>query len=235
MKAILIDKKEIAKGTLMVEFELLEGRVDFKPGQFFMLELLNPPYADEKSNKRMFSIVNSPSEKDVIIMATRLTDSAFKVSLNALPTGAEVIIDSIAGTFTLPKETKTPLVFIAGGIGITPFMSMLRFVNEKKLDYKIILLYSNRNKESTAFFNELEGIAIKNKNIKIIFTMNDDANWHGESRMIDSQFIKDHVHEPHSHTYMISGPPAMVQATIKALKSVGADEENIMTDSFVGY
>ena len=86
MKAVLIDKKEIAKGTLMAEFELLEPRSDFKPGQFFMLELINPPYKDEKGNKRFFSIVNSPNEKDVIIMATRLSDSAFKTSLGAMPT-----------------------------------------------------------------------------------------------------------------------------------------------------
>lgn len=235
MKAILTYKKEIAKGTLMAEFELLEGKIDFKPGQFFTLELINPSYNDEKGNKRMFSIVNSPSEKEVIIMATRLSDSAFKVSLNSLTTGTEVIIDNIAGAFTLPKGTKTPLVFIAGGIGITPFMSMLRFVNEKKLNYKITLLYSNKNKESTAFFNELEEIARKNKNIKVIFTMIDDSSWNGENRIIDPKLIKDYVHNPHSNTYMISGPPAMVQAAIKALKAAGADEENIMTDSFVGY
>jgi ferredoxin-NADP reductase len=235
MKAILTSKKEIAKGTLMVEFELLEGKVDFKPGQFFMLELLNPPYNDEKGNKRMFSIVNSPNEKDVIIMATRLSDSAFKTSLKFLPTGAEVMIDNIAGTFNMPKDKKVPVVLIAGGIGITPFISMLRYISEQKLNYKITLLYSNTDKKSTAFYDELKATEQKNKNLKVVFTMINDPEWQGENRMIDPQFIKDYVHNPHSRTYMVSGPPAMVQAVVKVLKAVGADDENIITDNFAGY
>ena len=235
MKAILTEKKEIAKGTLMVEFELLEQGVEFKPGQYFMLELIKPPYTDEKGNKRMFSIINSPNEKDVIIIATRLSDSAFKISLNALPTGKEVMIDNIAGTFTLPNDKKIPLVFIAGGIGITPFISMLRYVNEEKLNYKITLLYSNRNKESTAFFKELEEIARKNKNIKIIFTMVEDANWQGESRMIDAKLLKEYFPETNKNIYMTAGPSGMVKAVADTLRKLGVDSENILIDNFAGY
>jgi ferredoxin-NADP reductase len=235
MKAILTYKKEIAEGILMAEFELLEHEVEFKTGQFFTLELLNPPYTDEKGNKRMFSIVNSPNENDVIIIATKLSDSAFKISLKALPTGAEVLIDNIAGAFNLPKDKRVPVVFIAGGIGITPFMSMLRYVNEEKLQYDLTLLYSNNDKKSTAFYDELKAMEQKNNNLKVVFTMTKDPEWQGESRMIDSQFIKNYIQSPHSNIYMVSGPPIMVQASINVLKSFGVDDDNIMTDNFIGY
>jgi len=235
MKAVIVNKKEIAKGTLMVELEVLGDKVDFKPGQFFMLELINPPYNDEKGSKRYFSIVNSPSEKDVLIIATRLSDSAFKKSLNEIRVGTEVSVDNITGTFTLPSSTKNPLVFIAGGVGITPFMSMLRFVNEKKFDYKITLIYSNRDKGSTAFFDELQSIGKKARNVKVVFTMTQNPNWKGETRMIDAQLIKDYFPDPNNNTYMIAGSPPMVNSVVNSLKEAGVEEENIIIENFAGY
>ena len=145
------------------------------------------------------------------------------------------MIDNIAGTFTLPKEKKIPLVFIAGGIGITPFISMLRYINEQKLNYKITLLYSNRNKESTAFFKELEEIARKNKNIRIILTMVEDPEWQGETRMIDAKLLKDYFPETNRNIYMIAGPPGMVKAVADVLRKLGVDSENILLDNFAGY
>jgi ferredoxin-NADP reductase len=237
MKAIISDKNEITKGTLMVELDLLGQAFSFKPGQFFLLRLINAPYNDSKGIQRYFSIVNSPNEKGVIIFATRISASAFKQSLNELPVGTEVDIDNIAGNFTLPEDKSRQLVFIAGGIGITPFMSMLRFVKEEKLDYeyKITLLYSNRDAESTAFFDELQGISKRNRNIKVVFMITQDANWKGESRRINAQSIKDYVPEPSSSTYMIAGPPPMVSAVVEALKAAGVTSENIITENFAGY
>jgi ferredoxin-NADP reductase len=235
MKAVISDKKEIAKGTLMVELEILGDEVEFKPGQFFMLELINPPYNDDKGSKRYFSIVNSPRKKGILVMVTRLSDSAFKKSLNELAIGTEVYVDNIAGNFTLPNDKKKPLVFIAGGVGITPFMSMLRYVNEEELDYEITLIYSNRNNESTAFFEELKEIGEKNKNIKVIFTMTDDANWNGDKRRIDAQFIKDYINNGNEYAFMTAGPPPMVKAVVEALEAAGVDENNIITENFAGY
>ena len=235
MKAIIINKKEIAKGTLSVELEIIEENVSFKPGQFFMLELMNPPYRDEKGNRRYFSIVNSPNEKDVLAMTTRLSDSAFKRSLKEMPVGTTVEIDHIAGLFTLPKERVTPLVFIAGGIGITPFISMLRYIEEEKLDYKVTVFYSNREKSSTAFYDELQELAKKMKNIKVVFIMTNDPDWQGERRMIDVKFIKDYFPEPDRNIYMVAGPPPMVKGVAATLKAARVDEENIITENFAGY
>jgi len=237
MKAVITEKKEIAKGTLMVKLKLLDQRLnfDFKPGQFFLIKLINPPYNDEKGSQRYFSIVNSPKEKGILRFATRLSESAFKKSLNQLAVGTEVEIDNVAGNFILPKNKLRPLVFIAGGIGITPFVSMLSYVKEKNLYYGLTLIYSNRDKESTAFFDELQSIGKKARNAKVVFTMTQDPNWKGETRKIDAQFIKDYFQKPNSRTYMIAGPPPMVTAIVGSLKAAGVSEDNIITENFSGY
>jgi ferredoxin-NADP reductase len=236
MKAIINEKKEIAKGTLMIEFELLGQKISFKPGQFFFVKLINPPYNDDKGEQRHFSFVNSPNEKGVITLATRLGESAFKKSLNELRVGTEVEIDNIMGEFILPEDKTNQLVFIAGGIGITPFMSMLRYVKEEKLDYKVTLLYSNRNKESTAFFDELKKMSREmKKSFKLVMSMTDDAEWDGEKRRIDAQFIKDHVLDYADGVFMTAGPPGMVQAITGVLEELKIKKENIITENFSGY
>lgn len=241
MKAKIKEKKYIAEGTLLLVFDLLGKKIDFKPGQFFYLNLINPPYTDEKGNERHFSIVNSPNEKGILKMATRITDSAFKKSLSELPIGTEVKIGPISGNFVFPKRLISPIVFIAGGIGITPFMSMLQYVKENRFDYKISLLYSNRNKESTAFFDEIEVIRKDFGNIRAIrnfsptFIMTDDSKWSGEKRRINSVFIKDFFINPNFNVYMIAGPPGMVSSVSNSLIEAGVEKNRIQLENFSGY
>ncbi len=235
MKAEVKEKKEIAKGTLLIKFDVSDKEISFRPGQFFFITLLNPPYNDERGSQRHFTIVNSPNEEDTITMTTRIRDSAFKKSLYQISIGTEVEIGDISGSFSLPDQKFKKLVFIAGGIGITPFISMLRYIIEENLDYQVTLLYSNRNKESTAFLEELEDMVKNNKNIELVLTMTDDSNWSGENRMIDPQFIKEYISKPNSYFYLISGPPAMVEATYNALLKVEVKDEKIKTENFSGY
>lgn len=235
MKAKIVDKKIIAVNTLWVKFDLLGKEINFKPGQYFYLSLVNSPYKDLRGNERHFSIVNSPNQKTIIEMATRISDSAFKKSLDEASIESEVEIGMIGGSFILPKSVEKPLIFISGGIGITPFMSMLKFINEGKLLYKIILIYSNRNKESTAFFEELNNVFKENQNLKVIFTMTDNNEWQGEKRIIDGQFIKDYVSDLENSVFMTAGPPKMVEAIVKILKDLGIKSKNIVSENFTGY
>lgn len=231
----IIDKKEIATGTLQLVFETNEP-FEFKPGQYCFVTLKNPPYQDARGNKRHFSIVNSPNEKGIITITTRLRDSGFKKSLKELPVGTEVELGPIAGIFTLPHDTKTPLVFIAGGIGITPFMSMLRYIQEEKLAYKIILVCSNRDRGSTPFLDELQKLSQILPNFKLILTMTDDPSFSGEKRMVDVQFIRDYFgHNLNGYAYFVVGPPPMVEAVQKALEEAGVAPENIKIENFTGY
>lgn len=234
MIAKIKDKKEVAEGTLQVSFQLPQD-VQFKAGQYMFVTLINPPYTDEKGNRRQFSINNSPNQKNILTMTTRLTDSAVKRSLKELPIGTEVGIGPIAGVFTLPEDISKPLVLIAGGIGITPFMSMLSYIKEEKLSYKITLLYSNRNQASTAYLKELQELATLIPNFKLILTMTEDNGWTGERRKIDSHFIKEYFPNVNDNLYMVVGPPMMVEAIEKALLEAGVKSENIKKENFTGY
>src|SRR5438874_7647006 len=124
MRARVFEKREVAKGTLLVLFDLLGEEVDFTPGQYFFVTLLEPPYDDERGPRRHFSVVTSPNERGRLGFCTRLRDSAFKRSLVELPVGAEVEVEEPKGNFLLPDDTTQADVFLAGGIGITVFRSM---------------------------------------------------------------------------------------------------------------
>ena len=228
------EKKVVAQGTLRAVFKLDE-EVNFKSGQYFFITIPKLLFQDEKGNRRQFSIVNSPNEKNILTLTTRISDSAFKQTLSQLPLGSEVELGPIAGVFTLPEDKTKPLVFIAGGIGITPFMSMLSFISEEKLPYKITLVYSNRNQASTAYLDWLQELATKLSDFKLILTMTDDPTWTGEKRMIDSTFIKEYFPNVNENFYMVVGPPGMVEAIDKSLLEAGIESDNIKKENFTGY
>jgi ferredoxin-NADP reductase len=236
MQAKIKEKREVAKGTLMVTFDLLGEEVDFEPGQYFWVELLNPPYDDEKGPRRHISVVSSPTEPGVLALATRLRDSAFKRSLAELPEGAEVDVEQPKGSFLLPEATGRHCVFLAGGIGITPFRSMLRYVADKGLEYEITLVYSNRDRESTAFFEELQELESRIPGLRVVFTMDEDPNWDGENRPISPEMLEDVLGaELSSFHFMVAGPPGMAKAVEASLLEAGIPEEQVQSDSFSGY
>jgi ferredoxin-NADP reductase len=236
MDARIKEKREVAKGTLMVTFDLLGREVDFTPGQYFWVTLLNPPHEDDKGPRRHISVVTSPNERGVLGLCTRLRDSAFKRSLAELPVGAEVDVEEPKGSFLLPEETDQRYVFIAGGIGITVFRCMLRYIAEEQLAHRVTLVYSNRERESAAFLDELLELEQVNRNLQLVLTMTDDPAWEGESRRIDAEFLRAHLgDELRSLIYLIAGPPAMVDGVVGALQAAGIPEEQLRPDRFSGY
>src|SRR3990167_7938920 len=226
MNAKIIDKKEIAEGNLQVTFTTSEP-FTFKPGQYTSVRIAN--------STKHFSIVNSPDEKGIISIATRLRDSDFKNSLQKLAIGAQIELGPISGSFILPQDISKPLVFIAGGIGITPYISMLRYVTEQKLPYKITLLYSNRDQSSAVYIEELQNFKFQISNFKLILTMTEDPAWPGEKRKIDAGFIKEYFPALNENLYFVVGPPPMVEAVQKALLEAGVGIENITIENFTGY
>jgi ferredoxin-NADP reductase len=236
MRAKVKEKRDVAKGTLLVMFDLLGRQVDFKPGQYFWVTLLDPPYEDEKGPRRHFSVVSSPNEHGVLGFCTRLRDSAFKRSLVELPIGAEVEVEEPKGSFLLPEDADQRYVFIAGGIGITVFRCMLRYIAEEKLPHRVTLVYSNRDRESAAFLDELLELERENANFELVLTMTEDPAWDGESRLIDAAFLRDHLGDAlESSAYLIAGPPAMVDGVLATLQSAGVPEAQIRPDRFSGY
>ena len=236
MRARIKEKREVAKGTLMVVFDLLGEEVEFKAGQYFWVTLLDPPYDDEKGPRRHITVVTSPNDRGVLGLATRVRESAFKRSLAELPVGSEAIVEQPKGEFLLPESTELPYVFIAGGIGITVFRSMLRYIAEENLPHRVTLVYSNRDQESTAFLEELDELEQAIPNLRVVFTMTDDPGWDGETRRIDAPMLRDHLDaDLGSFTYLIAGPPKMVEAMEELLIGEGVPETQIRPERFSGY
>lgn len=235
MRATIKNKQEVAKGTLLVVFDLLGREVDFRPGQYFWVTLVDPPYDDEKGPRRHITVVTSPTERGVLGLCTRLRDSAFKRSLSELPVGAEVDVEEPKGSFVLPEETDRHYVFIAGGIGITVFRSMLRFIADEGLPHRVTLIYSNRDRESAAFLDELAQLDRALPNLALVLTMTQDPGWDGETRRVDADFLGDHLGELGAFTYLIAGPPPMVEAVTDTLGAAGIPEEQVLSQRFSGY
>jgi ferredoxin-NADP reductase len=233
----LLERKEIAEGTMEFHFSKPEG-FNYKPGQHIEITLINPPETDEEGNSRVLSLVSAPYEPNLIV-ATRMRDSAFKRVLKTMPIGGEVNIEGPYGSLILHSDSTKPAVFIAGGIGITPFMSMIRYATKENLPHKIFLFYSNRRPEDTAYLEELKQKERENPNFHLIATMTQMENsklpWHGETGYINEAMIKKYIEDITKPIYYLAGPPAMVSAMREMLVKMGVIEDNIRTEEFGGY
>lgn len=139
--------------------------------------------------------------------------------------GALVAIEGPHGFFTLPKNHSSPIIFVAGGIGITPCLSMIRFAAEEKLAYRITLLYANRNKESAAYLDTLASLEKQNSH----FTMKSKFGF------MDTDFLKPVAKGSPDATWYIVGPPLMVVNTKETLLRLGVDKGRIYIEEFIGY
>jgi ferredoxin-NADP reductase len=235
MRSTIKEKREVAKDTLLVVFDLGGEEVDFTPGQYFWVELPDRGHEDERGLRRHISIVTSPTERGVLGLATRLRDTAFKKTLAELEVGDEVQVEEPKGSYLLPEDTGTEYVFIAGGIGITVFRSMLRYIADKGLPYRITLVYSNRDRESAAFLDELAELERQIDGLRVVLVMTKEPDWDGERRHIDAEVLREHVGDLDRYTYYVAGPPGMVDGVDAKLKEAGVEEERIHAGKFAGY
>ena len=235
MLARVKEKREVAKGTLLVVFDLQGEAVEFRPGQYFWVELPNKGYEDERGLRRHITVVTSPTERGVLGLCTRLRDSAFKKTLAELELGDEVDVEQPKGDWALPEDTSPPYVFVAGGIGITPYHCFLRYFADTGAPYRATLVYSNRDRESTAFLEELRDYERTLPNFRLVLTMTDDSGWDGETRYIDAEMLHDHLGELDPYTFLVTGPPPMVEAVSEKLTAAGVPEGQVLPERFSGY
>jgi ferredoxin-NADP reductase len=235
VRALVKETREVAKGTLLVIFDLQGAEVDFRPGQYFWVELLDSPYDDERGLRRHITVVTSPTERGVLGLCTRLRDSAFKKTLAELKVGDEVEVEQPKGDWALPEDTSPSYAFVAGGIGITPYHSMLRYIADTGAPYRATLVYSNRDRESAPFLDEVREYEGTLPSFRLVLTMTDDSGWEGETRHIDAEMLRDHLGELGSHVFLVTGPPPMVESVAEKLTAAGVPEEQVLPERFSGY
>jgi ferredoxin-NADP reductase len=233
----LKSRHEVAEGTMAFHFEKPAG-FTFKPGQYVDMTLIDPPETDSEGNIRSLSIASAPHD-DTLMFATRMRDTAFKRVLKSMPLGTEVKIEGPLGSFTLHNNASRPAVLIAGGIGITPFRSILAHAAHKNLEHRIVLLYSNRRPEDSAFLEDLQKNCHDKKNCKIIGVMTkmekSKRPWNGETGFIDKAMLARSVPDLVGPIYYVAGPPAMVAGMKETLTAAGVNEDDIRSEDFAGY
>lgn len=138
----LKSRSEVAQRTLEFRFQKPPG-MTFKAGQFMDVTLVDPPETDPEGNTRGFSINSAPDDSE-LIFTTRLRDTAFKRALRTLPLGTAVKVEGPFGNLTLHNDPRRPAVLLAGGIGVTPFRSIVRRAAHERLPQRIFLFYANR-------------------------------------------------------------------------------------------
>lgn len=230
-------REEIAEGTIAFHFEKPAG-FSFKPGQAIDVVLIDPPTTDTQSARHTFSIVSAPFQGELVV-ATRMRDSAFKRAFKSLPISSPAKLEGPFGSLTLHSDRARPAVFIAGGIGITPFMSILRQAAKDQLPQRLLLLYSNRRSEDAAFLAELHQLEQQNKNFRLVATMTEMSKssrpWEGEIGLINEDLVKRVVGDLSVPIYYLVGPPGMVEAMRQTLNRIGINDDDIRSEEFYGY
>ena len=234
MQATVAETHEVAKGTLLVTFAV-DSYPAYRPGAYFWVELPDRGHTDEKGLRRHISLVTSPTEAGIVGLATRLRDTAFKRTLAELKPGDAVEVEEPKGSFLLPEETDADYVFVAGGIGITVFRSMLRFIRDTGSGHRVTLVYSNRDRESAAFLDDLEVLERELSGFRAVLTMTEDDGWEGETRRIDAAMLREHLGDLDGYRYLVAGPPPLTAGVVAALHGAGVPEAQVASDSFSGY
>ncbi|HZK76798.1 MAG TPA: FAD-dependent oxidoreductase [Candidatus Kapabacteria bacterium] len=252
-KLKILNSNEIARGTNVFHLSKPEG-FEYEPGQTIDLTLLDPKEMDAEGPVRTFSLVSAPHEPE-LMFATRMRDTSFKRALKNAQPGMELAWDGPYGSFIMHRNAAKPAVFLAGGIGITPFMSMVKHADHQKLPHQIYLFHSNHTPEDSPFLSDLTEFEKQNPQFHYIPTMTDldsEANspsyeakrnrrglgggsWSGERGFVDKPMIERHVSDLSTPIYYMAGPAGFVTAMRKMLVEAKVDEDSIRFEEFPGY
>ena len=237
-KVVLRLKRKSRISSDIVDFVFKPSqRPAFEPGQYMEFTLAHPK-PDSRGNRRYFTLASSPTEESLHLgVRFYANSSSFKRTLYRIDGRTKIIAGQIAGDFTLPRDPRQKLVFIAGGIGITPFRSMLKYLLDKNQRRDIALFYANKTADEIAYKDILSEAQTK-LGIKVFYTLTNTQviprNWRGLVGRIDERMIQQAVPDYQERTFYLSGPLDMVRAYEHILKNMGVKRDQIKTDFFPG-
>jgi ferredoxin-NADP reductase len=236
-KSRLVGSWKVADQTMAFRFDR-PPRWTFKAGQFVDITLLNPAQTDAEGNVRGFSLASAPDE-DTLLIATRMRDTAFKQALAAARPGAQFKIEGPFGDFILHHDAGRPAVMLAGGIGITPFRSIILDATHRKLKHRLVLFYFNRRPEDAPFLEELQHLESRNPNYRLIAVMTQPERsrrgWNGERGHLNTTMLERHVNKLKNPIYYVAGPAPMVEGIRKVLDAAAINDDDIRSEEFAGY
>jgi len=224
----LVFKERLARAGDVTRFVFTPQQpLTWQPGQYLHYDIAHEA-ADSRGTERWFTISSAPFEKDVWI-TTRLAKqhgSSFKNQLLSLQPGQTIEADEPEGDFVV-EDLSRNYIFVAGGIGITPFRSIISQLHHDGQDFTISLLYANRDATAIAFQDELEAISRQHKDFTITY-------FNGDKR-IDEAVLREQGAKLEDPIYYVSGPEPMVEAFQATLEAMGVDEQHAKFDYFPGY
>ena len=228
----LVDRQRIARDTMAFWLDANGARYEFRAGQH-----ADFVFGRKTGNSRTFSLASSPLDKEPIMIAMRMRETAFKTALNAAAFGAKFKVSRPRGSFTLHTDVTRPAVFLAGGIGITPVRSILQSAIQERLPHKLYLFYSNREADDAAFLEELQGMAAQNPKFTLVPTItgNKTLDWPYEKGHITREMLTRHLFLLSGPIYYIAGPSGMVTAMTDLLNSSGVSPDDVRTEEFGDY
>ena len=223
--------------------------LDYTAGQYAFFDI-GGVYNDSKGPVRHFTISSSPTE-DFIMITTRIRDTPYKKRLSSLEEDTIVKVRGPQGKFVLHEDYSKPAVFLSGGIGVTPFRSMIKYATDKQLPIKIVMFDSNRNPENTLFKNEFDEYVNINRNLKIVYTITEEEKqgaqdtsspirqqWTGEKGRIDKAMLTKHLTDDQikNSIFYTCGPPGMIKAMQDLIQNdLKVPNDRIKVEEFTGY
>jgi ferredoxin-NADP reductase len=237
MRIRLKERRPETADVMSFIFDLGGQQLEYRPGQILHYELDALAFPDERGPRRHFTISSSPTEEGIVMFTTRMRGSGFKETLRRAPAGYELTCEELEGEFIMREgETRLRHVFIAGGIGITPYRSILRCAADRNEPLNVLLLYFNRSSADIVFRQEFEEIARQMPTFSCVNVLTEpEEGWKGEQGKLGPALLRKLLPAPDGISFWVSGPPPMVMACRELLEQFGVKEESIRTDRFMGY
>ena len=232
MKAIF-DHSEDEAANIKTFWFKPERRMDYTAGQYTELTIKhdNP---DDRGQKRWFTLSSAPGQ-DLVSITTKYAgddkSSTFKKALFSLQSGAEVDMAEAMGDFVMPKDASIPLVFVAGGIGLTPFHSMFEWLADRGEHRNITFIYGVRSEDEIIFQPTFERAGI---HATIVVSEPSDA-WGGERGRLTAEMILGLSQPADNALIYMSGPEPMIEALEKDMQDHRVDKRRLVGDFFPGY
>ncbi len=216
-------------------FDLGGQALSYIPGQYLYYTLDDLAFPDDRGKQRHFTISSSPTEKGILMFTTRMRGSGFKETLRHAGPGYELSCGTPMGQFVLPLD-QGQHVFIAGGIGITPFRSMLRCSADQGNPLRATLFYFNHSESDIIFREELENIPGRLPTFKLVHVISrPEGGWKGEQGKLEEALLRKYQKDLTGTVFWLSGPPPMVSSYAEILTEMGISQKVIHIDRFVGY